>query len=52
MIENRFLLWLNWIMERGWDSVKFDAESLCPKCNRQKRAERGECQKEGNHVRI
>lgn len=34
MVENRFLLSLNWIMEWGWVSVKFGAGSLCPMCNR------------------
>jgi hypothetical protein len=36
MIGNRFPAELLWIMEGRWVSVKFGAERLCPKCNRER----------------
>ena len=47
MVGNRFLLVLEWIMRWGCGSVKFGAESLCPKCNRQEKVESGKIRKEG-----
>ena len=36
MVENRFLVKLQWIMEWRWGSVKFGAVRLCPMCHRAK----------------
>jgi ssDNA-binding Zn-finger/Zn-ribbon topoisomerase 1 len=47
MIENHFLLRLNWIMEWGRGSVKFGADRLCPKCNREEQAASKATREEG-----